>query len=187
MLHHVRHRDAVEVKNLAARENGRKNLVLFRGGQNEHCVRRRLFQGLQKRIECRLGQHVHLVDDVHLVIALLRGDTHLVNNGANVFHFVVRRRIQFKDVECVILLVIRVKPIDGSSENSGGRCLAHPARSTEQIRLRNLLLLDRLLERSGDAVLPDHGIPMLRSVLPCRDGILRLLCGVHRSCEYRMD
>ena len=52
--HGVGHRDAVEVKDLATRQNRRQDFVLLRGGQNEHRVRRWLLQGFQKRIERRL-------------------------------------------------------------------------------------------------------------------------------------
>ena len=54
VFHHVRHGDAVEVEDLASRQNGRKDLVLFGCGEDEDRMRRWFFERLQKRIEGRL-------------------------------------------------------------------------------------------------------------------------------------
>ena len=54
VFHHVRHGDTVEVEDLASRQNGRKNLVLFGCGEDEDRMRRWFFERLQKRIEGRL-------------------------------------------------------------------------------------------------------------------------------------
>ncbi len=185
VLHHVRHGDAVEVEDLASRQDGWENLVLFGGGQDEDRMRRWFFERLQKRIEGRLRQHMHLVDDVDLVLSLLRGDAHLVHNRPDVFDLVVGSGIQLEDVERVILLVVGIKPVDGAGENARRRGLAYAPRTAEEVRLGNLLLVNGLLEGARDAVLPDDRVPVLRAVLPCGHGILRLLSGFHWSCEYR--
>ena len=89
MRHRVGHGDAVEVEDLATGQNRRQDFVLFRGGQNEHRVRRRFLQCFQKRIERRLTEHVHLVNDVHLVFALLRRNPDLIHDASDVLHLVV--------------------------------------------------------------------------------------------------
>ena len=47
IAHHISNRDTVEIVCLAAREDGRKDLVLLGGGQDEDGVCRRLLEGLQ--------------------------------------------------------------------------------------------------------------------------------------------
>ena len=59
-------RDRPEVEALAAREDRRGQAPRLRGGEHEDDVRRRLLQGLQERVERRLGEHVDFVDDVDL-------------------------------------------------------------------------------------------------------------------------
>ena len=168
--HGVGHSDAVEVEDLAARQNRRENLVLLRGGQNEHRVRGRLFKGFQERVERRLAQHVHLVDDVHLVFALLRRDANLIHDAADVLHLVVGGRVKLKHVERH-RLVLHVKPIDGTGKNPRRRGLPHPARPAEQIGLCNLPRRNALLQRLRDARLPHHGIPGLGPIFAGADEI----------------
>lgn len=51
MLYDVAHRDAVEVIDLAPRENGGYDFVLLGGGENEYDVARGLFESLEKSVE----------------------------------------------------------------------------------------------------------------------------------------
>ena len=85
--------------------------MLFCRGQDEDSVGWRFLQGLQKRVERRLAQHVHLVDDVHLVFALLRRNADLVHNAPDVFHLVVGRRVELKTLNDNASLA--VKAVDG--------------------------------------------------------------------------
>ena len=97
ILHDIRNADAVEIVSLAAGENGRENLVLLRGRKNEYGVGRRLLQCLEEGVEGRLGQHVHLVDDIDTVPADLRRNLDLVHQCLDVVHTVVGGGIQFVD------------------------------------------------------------------------------------------
>ena len=65
----VFHRNAVEFVALAAGEDGERDFLRLRGGQDEKHMGRRFFQGFQERIEGFLRQHVHFVDDVDLLAA----------------------------------------------------------------------------------------------------------------------
>ena len=116
MGHRIRHRNAVKIKNLAPGQYGGKDFMLLGGGQNENSMRWGLFKRFQEGIECGLAQHVHLVDDVHLVLALLWRDPHLLNNASDVFHFVVRRCIELKHIEGHGL-IRNLKTIDGTRKN----------------------------------------------------------------------
>ena len=52
---HVGNADAVEVENLATRENGRQYLVFLGGCENEDGVSRRLLEGFEECVEGRLA------------------------------------------------------------------------------------------------------------------------------------
>ena len=91
----ILHIDAVEVIDLASAQDGRQNLVLLGGSQDEYGMMRRFFQCLQECIEGRLRKHVNLVDDVYLVLADLWRDAYLVNQGTDIVHRVVRCSIEF--------------------------------------------------------------------------------------------
>ena len=57
-----------------------------------------LFKGLEEGIESRRREHVHLVDDKHLVASHLRRNLHLFDEFADVVDRVVRRRVQLMNV-----------------------------------------------------------------------------------------
>ena len=99
MVDGVAHRHTLEVIDLATGEDGRQNLVLLSGGENEDDVCRGLLKGLQERVEGRCGEHVHLVDDKDLVFAYLRRDACLFHQRLDVFYAVVRGSVELKDVE----------------------------------------------------------------------------------------
>ena len=67
VLDQHRHVDAPQVEALAARQHGHRHLAHLGGGEDELHVLGRLLQRLQQRVEGALGEHVHLVDQVHLV------------------------------------------------------------------------------------------------------------------------
>ena len=91
--------DPFEVEDLASRQDGREDLVFFRGGEDEYRVVWGLFQGLQECVEGLLCEHVHLIDDVHLVFSGLRDKSNLFDQFAYVFDGIVARRIQFMNIE----------------------------------------------------------------------------------------
>ena len=130
-------RDAVEVEDLATRQDGGQDLVLFRRGQNEHRMGWRFLEGFQECVERSLTQHVHLIDDVHLVFPLLRGNANLIHDAADVLDFVVGRRIEFKDVERHRLF-LTFEAVDGLGKNPGRRGLSNATRTTEEVRLSDL-------------------------------------------------
>ena len=70
-----------EIVPLAPRDDRERYLVYFRRRKDEDRVSGRLFEGLQQRVEGRLGQHVDLVDDVDLVPALVGRVPDLVRAG----------------------------------------------------------------------------------------------------------
>ena len=91
--------DGVEVEPLDAAEDGLGNLLRIGGAQHEDHVRGRLLQRLEQRVERRRGEHVHLVDDVHLVPRAHRGEAHATDDlVAHVVHARAACGIQLVDV-----------------------------------------------------------------------------------------
>ena len=98
MLPQRLHVDAPEVESLTAAEYSHRNLADLGGGKNEFNVLGRLFERLQQRVEGVLGQHVDLVQEVHLGPAGgAQGDPR--QQVAHVVDLVVGGRIQLMQVE----------------------------------------------------------------------------------------
>ncbi len=82
----IAHGHSLEVIDLATRQDSGQNLVLFGGCEDEHHVCGRLFECLQEGVERRCGQHMHLVNDEHLVATHLRRYPRLLHQGLYVLH-----------------------------------------------------------------------------------------------------
>src|SRR5882762_7295072 len=99
MIYRIAGGDPFEIEDLATGKYGREDLVLFRGGQDENGIRRRLFQGLQKGIEGRGTEHMYLIDDIDLTLAFLRGKTHLLHQRPDIVHRIVAGGIELMDIQ----------------------------------------------------------------------------------------
>ncbi len=82
----VLHGHAFEIVDLAARDDGWQQLMLLCRGENEYHVGRRFLKSLEEGIECCGRQHVHLVDDKHLVLPHLRRNTRLIHQLLDILH-----------------------------------------------------------------------------------------------------
>ena len=172
MLHHALNGHALEVVHLTAAQDGGQDLVLLGGGQDEDDVRGRFLQRLQERIEGGTREHVHLVDDEHLVATYLRRNLHLLDQLADVLHRVVAGGIQFVDahralfVEGLAALTLsaglsfgrRCQAVDGLGKDAGTRRLTHSARPAEEVGMSQLTRRDGILQRRGQRTLPHDGI-----------------------------
>ena len=99
MLDRVRNGHSLEIVNLTSTENGRQNLVLFRGRQDKDDMRWWLLQCLEECIEGCGTQHVHLINDKHFVFANLWRDAGLFHESLDLLYTIIAGGIQLKDVE----------------------------------------------------------------------------------------
>jgi len=171
----------LEVKDLAARKNGRDDFVFLCRGQDELGIRRRLFQGLQESVESRCRQHVNLVDDVHLILSDLWWDAHLVDQAADVLDRVVRRGVQLVNVERSVVVegaarltfvaglhvLGGIQAVDGLGHDAGAGGFAYASRPAKQESLRQGVVADGVLQRVGDGALTHNGVEGHRPVFSC--------------------
>ena len=99
MTHDIVIVNSLEIIDLAARQDGRQNLVLLSSGHNELGVGGRFLQRFKESVEGSTREHVYLIYDVHLVFGTLRRNAHLVDQIADALHGVVGGGIEFEDVE----------------------------------------------------------------------------------------
>ena len=70
----------------------------LRGCQNKQQMLRWLFNDLQQRIECRNGQHMHLIDNIHTHLHLRRRINGIIPKIPNIIHAVVGSCIDFQNI-----------------------------------------------------------------------------------------
>src|SRR5690606_27744088 len=91
-------REALQIELQAARQDRDRQLLRIGGREQEIDVRRRLFEGLQQRIERVRREHVHFVDQVDLVAAARGGVLHVVEQLAGVVDLGARGGVDFDQV-----------------------------------------------------------------------------------------
>ena len=75
--------------------------MLLGRSQDEESMMRRFLQCLQERVESGGCQHMDLVNNEDFVFTDWRRDTHLVDQGTDIVHRVIRGGIQFMDIVVV--------------------------------------------------------------------------------------
>lgn len=122
---------------------------------------------------------MYLIDDIHGVLTDLRRDTHLVDERTDVLDGVIRRRIQFVNIKRPLLVeglttlaliagivtVLRVKTVNGLCEDTCAGGLTYSSRSAEQIRMRQSVLTNGVLQGLRERLLTHYRLKSLRSVL----------------------
>ena len=90
--------DWLEIKSLATTLNCGGHFVRLGGAQNKFHVRRRLLHGLQQRVECWRGEHVHFVNDVNFVRTARRKNSSLGDQVARVVHAAIAGAVDLDHV-----------------------------------------------------------------------------------------
>ena len=170
-----------EVVNLTTAEDGGQDLMLLGGGEDEDDMCGRLLERLQKGVEGCCGEHVHLVDDKHLVSTELRWDACLLHQRLDVFYTIVRGCIELEDVQGT-LLVERlaaltlvaglaccrgILAVDGLGEDTGTGGLSYTTRSAEEVGMRQFSALHGILQSGGECRLTNNGVEGRWTVLTC--------------------
>ena len=130
---------------------------------------------------------MNLIDDEDRVLTYLRRDTHLVEDGFDIFDRVVRRRIELVDIKRPLLIkrsaglalvtsvvpVLRVETVDGLGKDTRTGGLADASWSAEEVGMRQTVLADSVLQGLRQRLLTDHGLEGLRAVLTRGNNVIR--------------
>ena len=149
-----------QVVDLATAEDGGQYFMLLRGGEDEDHMCGRFLQGFQEGIEGCGGEHVHLIDDEHLVFAQLRWDARLLHQRLDVLYRVIGGSIQFEDVQGALLverqttltliaglaLCRRILAVDSLGEDTCAGGLSHTPGTAEQVGMCQFPALDGILQ-----------------------------------------
>ncbi len=189
-----------KVETLTTRQHRHRHLADFRGGEHEFGVLRRLFQRLEKRVECRGREHVDFVDDVHLVTGAGRRIPHAVVDLAHVVDAGMGGGIHLQHVHVPafhdrLAMHARHRHMDGgpchravrqlvvqrAGENPRGGRFTDPAHAGQNPGLRNPSGLERIRNRAHHRVLADQVLEAGGPVFARQHAIM--LAGLGRAAE----
>ena len=159
----------LEIELQAAGQDGHRQFLGVRGRQQELHVGRRLFQGLQQSIEAVGGQHMHLVDQVHLVTRPGGRILDVFQQLPGVLHLGARGRVHFQQVDAAPLgdlqagralaAGLRAHPgfaIEALGQDAGDGGLAHPACAGEQVGVVQAIVIQGIDQGLQYVLLADH-------------------------------
>ena len=168
--------DAGKIVPLAAGEDGGGHFLDLGGRQNEDDVCGGFFQRFQQRIKGRCGQHVHLVDDIHLILTGAGGVGGLVPQVADIIHAVVGGCVHLHHVQQAAVVdaladlalpagvaIYRVQAVDRLGKNFGAGGLAGAAHAGKQIRMAHAPCGDLVFQGGHDGTLAHHILKPLGS------------------------
>ena len=168
--------DAGKIVPLAAGEDGGGHFLDLGRRQNEDDMCGGLFQRFQQRIKGRCGQHVHLVDDIHLILAGAGSVGGLVPQVADIIHAVVGGCVHLHHVQQAAVVdafadlalpagvaTLRVQAVDRLGKNFGAGGLAGAAHAGKQIRMAYTPCGDLVFQGGHDSTLAHHILKPLGS------------------------
>ena len=175
----------LEVIHLAAAQNGRKNLMLLGGTEDEDNVGRRFLQGLEESIEGRWREHMHLVDDEDRVFARLRRDEDLLAKLADIVNRVIAGSIKLVNVHAELLVegltaltfaarlptLLRIEAVDGLCKDTGASGFTHASRTAEKIGMSQLPRADGILQRGSQRALTNNGVKVKGTIFERRNNV----------------
>ena len=184
-------RDPSQRETLAARKDRDRNLVDLSRREHEFHVGRRLFEGLQQRVEGVLREHVHFVDDVDLVAPGNRPIAHPLGQIADIVDAGAGRGVHLQHVDMAVIGnrealralaagVCRRAPgavgsdaVEGARQDAGGRGLADPAHAGQDEGVGDPARRNRVRQGAHHRLLPDQLGEGRRSIFAGEDAISR--------------
>ena len=164
----LRLRQQRKLEVLRATPNRWHDLVGLGRAQHERDMRRWLFERLQQSVLGARRQHVHLVEDVHLVAAW-RPECDLADEVTHCVDTIVRRGIEFVQVvasaglECdariafvARLAALQIGAVQRLGQDARRRRLAGAARPAEQVRVADAVAFNCVAKGRDDVFLSEE-------------------------------
>jgi len=137
---------------------------------------RRFFERLQKGAEGRIAEHMNFIDDEDFMPVARRLIPGLLNQLSYVIHARIRSRIDLDDIDtvpCCYFRAGRAAPagftgfalvtIQRFGQDPRGRGFTASPRTGEKKRMRDTTTLESIEQCSGDMILPNNLLEVLRT------------------------
>ena len=160
---------ALEIELETAREHRHRHLLGVGGGEQKFDVGRWLFEGLEQSVEAGVGEHVHLVDEVHLVAPANGGEGHVFEQLAGLVHLGAGSRVHLDEIgeaPFVHLLADTASPAGGGAhpfftverlgQNPRQGGLAHAPGAGEEIGVMEAVVVQGVAQGAHHMFLPHH-------------------------------
>ena len=119
---------------VGARADGADDLVRLGGGEHELQVRGRLFDELEQRVGCGVGELVRLVDDVDPVARLHRREHRALSQVAGLINTAVGGRVDLENIDRTGAVGREVHTRGAGAARGGGRSLLTVQAAREDAR-----------------------------------------------------
>ncbi len=165
----VRGGNALKIIALAAGQDGGRDFLHLGGGEDEDDVFRGFLHGFEQGVESRGGQHVHLVDDIDLVLAHGGQVGGLIPQVADVIHAVVGGSVDLGNIQHAAVVHAfaddahtagigagSIQAVDRLGKDLGAGGLAGAPGAGEQVGMADAPGGDLVLQCRNDGLLADY-------------------------------
>src|SRR5690606_15483994 len=112
---------------------------------------------------------MYLIDNIYFVLPYLWWDPDLGSEFPDIVYRVVGRGIQFKNVECKILVIGCSRTlVDLFCQDTGTSSFAYPSRTREQQGLRQMIIFNGVGQCIGNSLLPNDILECLGPIFSSR-------------------
>ena len=158
-----------QVKLQAARQDRGRQFLRIGRRQQEFDMGRRLFEGFQQGIKAVARQHMHLIDEIHLVAPAAGRVLHIFEQLAGIFNLGARCSIDFDEVDKTSLCNFHTRrtgatglradallAVQAFSEDAGDSSFTHAAGTGKQIGVMQAIPIKGIDQRLEHMLLPDQ-------------------------------
>ena len=158
--------------------------MCLRRGQYKNHIRRWFLQCLKQGIKGSRRKHMHLIDDIHLIITLCRTIGHFLTDLTDIIHAIVGCGIDLDHIhgssclDCSAHLTFvagtsidRMLTVHCLRQNLRHRCLTGTSRPAEQIGMSDTAGIDLICQRCHNVILPFDISKIIRSELSVQGSI----------------
>ena len=188
-------RQQAQLEVLGPATDGLDDLVGFGGCEHEHDVAGRFLERLEQGVLGPRGEHVDLVEEVHLRPAR-RAEGDLGKEVADVIDLVVGCGVEFVQVEgpagvdgharlalAAGLAIGQRRAVECLGEDPGGGGLAGAPGPAQEVGVVDAVLAHGVAERRDDVVLPPDLVEPARSVAAVEGRVLHTPLTLQRPCD----
>ena len=158
-----------EVVSLAPGQNRDRKLMHFRGRQYKNHIRWRLLQCFEQRIKGTYRKHMHLIDDINLILSFRRRVRNFFNNLTNVVHAVIGSRVNLYHIHAgsgrdspaaatfaAGSVLGRVLTVYHAGKDLCHRCFAGTSGACKEIGMTLAIRLNLVLQSCNNMILSLH-------------------------------
>ena len=116
---------------------------------------------------------MYLINNIHFILTVLWWNANLIYYASDVFYLIIRCSVELKNIEWHCIIIWR-ETIYSPGKNSCRSCFSDSSGTTKKVCLCDFAWCNSLFKSLSNTILSYHFSPILWTIFPCRDHVLRI-------------